>query len=185
MCVEKTPWEQVIDFHGHTCPGIAIGFRIAQIAQRELGIRPAPDAELLVTAETYSCALDAFQVLNKATIGRGSLKVDEKGKHVYTFHYTGTENILRISVKGEILENITLPESFTSPRQKQNWSLEKVQYILSSSEDDFCKIQKNSGTIEKPSQAKIWGTCSNCGEAVKRDYAKVEGDRLLCASCAV
>ena len=183
MCVEKTPWEQVIDFHGHTCPGVAIGFRIAQIAQRELGIRPAPDAELLVRAETHSCALDAFQILNKATVGRGTLIVEEKGKHVYTFHYTGTEDSLRIAVRGEILQNITPPESFASPRQRQNWSLEKVQYVLSSPEEDFCKIEKGTGTIEQPSSPKVWGTCSNCGEAVKLDYAKVEGDRVLCTAC--
>lgn len=183
MCVEKTPWEQVIDFHGHTCPGIAIGFRIAQIAQRELGVRPALDAELLVDAQTYSCALDAFQILNKATLGRGTLRVEETGKHVYTFHYTGTENTLRIAVKGEILEHITPPESFVSSRQKQNWSLENVQHVLGSSETSFCTIQKETGTTSKPTQPKQWGTCSTCGEAVKLSYAKVEGESITCPTC--
>lgn len=183
MCVEKTPWEQVIDFHGHTCPDIAVGFRVAQIAQRELGIRPALDAELIVRAETYSCALDAFQVLNQATLGRGTLQIEEKGKHVYSFHYTGTENSLRIAVKGEILGHITPPESFTSPRQKQNWSLENIQYVLGSSEADFCTLQKGIGSTTKPSYPSHWATCSICGEAVSRDFAQVKDGKVICSTC--
>ncbi|MHB1651233.1 MAG: FmdE family protein [Desulfitobacteriaceae bacterium] len=149
MCVEKTPWEQVIDFHGHTCPEVAVGFRVAQLAQHELGIRPAPNSELLVTAETHSCALDAFQVLNKATVGRGALRIEEKRKHVYYFQYSGTETLVRIAVKESILEHITAPETFSSPRQRQNWALENIQYVLSSTEEDFCSVQKVPGVLEK------------------------------------
>ena len=142
MCVEKTPWEQVIDFHGHTCPEISLGYRVAQIAMRELGIRPAPTSELMVTAYTHSCAIDAFQVLNRTTYGRRTLLVNEKQQHVYHFHYTGTSEGLQISVRSELLDQLVGVHDHKSTREKPNKYLEAIQFILSSEETLFCTIQK-------------------------------------------
>lgn len=143
MCVEKTPWEQVVDFHGHTCPEISVGYRVAQIAIRELGTRPAPNAELVVTADTHSCALDAFQVLNHVTYGRGNLIVHEKKSHVYHFQYTGTSEGLQVSIGTEILEHLTgTQDGDLTPREKQNKNLEAIQFILGSEETLFCTLLK-------------------------------------------
>lgn len=144
MCVEKTPWDQVIDFHGHTCPEISLGFRVAQIALRELGIRPAPNSELIVTADTHSCAIDAFQVLNRATYGRGTLLVNEKKEHVYHFQYTGTSEELQISVRSEILDHLVGVHDHENKREQQNAYLEAIQIILRTEETLFCTIQKVS-----------------------------------------
>ena len=142
MCVEKTPWEQVVDFHGHTCPQISLGYRVAQIAMRELGIRPASSSELLVTAYTHSCAIDAFQVLNRATYGRGTLLVNEKQQHVYHFQYTDTSQGLEITVRSEILDRLVGVHDHISTREKQNKYLEAIQFILRSEETLFCTIKK-------------------------------------------
>ena len=150
MCVEKTPWELVTEFHGHTCPGIALGYRLAQIAQRELGIRPTVEAETIVKAHTLSCAVDAFQVLNKATTGRRSLIIEEKGQHVYEFHYTGTQEIHRFTITPAVLERLLLPNNpELSPRERQNKTLECVQYILTLPETEFCQYEKLSGALTK------------------------------------
>jgi len=130
MCVEKTAWEEVIDFHGHTCPEISLGYRVAQIAIRELGIRPAPNSKLLVTADTHSCALDAFQVLNHVTYGRGNLIVNEKKSHVYHFQYSATSEELQISIATEILEHLSVADDHLTMREKQNKNLEAIQFIL-------------------------------------------------------
>jgi formylmethanofuran dehydrogenase subunit E len=142
MCVEKTPWEQVIDFHGHTCPKISLGYRVAQIALREMGIRPTPSSELSITAYTHSCALDAFQVLNRATYGRGNLLVDEKNQHTYHFQYTGTAEGLQISLRSEILDHLVGIHEHKNNREKQNKYLEAIQFILGTEEEQFCTIQK-------------------------------------------
>ncbi|KLU67880.1 FmdE, molybdenum formylmethanofuran dehydrogenase operon [Desulfosporosinus acididurans] len=143
MCIEKTPWEQVIDFHGHTCPEIALGYRVAQIAMRELGIKPTPSTELVVTAQTHSCALDAFQILNHATFGRGALKVDENKQHKYLFEYSDTSVRVTITVLPKILEHLVIPENLATRREIQNATLEAIQFILSSEENMFCTIQKD------------------------------------------
>ena len=150
MCVEKTPWELVIDFHGHTCPGIALGYRIAQLAQREMGIRPTPDSECIVKAYTQSCAVDAMQVLNKATIGRGALIIEETGQHIYQFHFTGTQEIHQFTIPAEVLEQLV---AFNNPalssRERQNKILEGVQYILTLEESSFCHYEKIHGELVK------------------------------------
>ena len=150
MCVEKTRWEQVIDFHGHTCPGIAIGYRVATLAQREMGIRPTSDSELLVKAETHSCAVDAFQIINKATIGRRALMIEDTNQPTYWFHFTGTQEILKITVNSTLLAQLAASHTENlSPREMQNKNLEIIQLILTTPENEFCSLERVSGELTK------------------------------------
>lgn len=183
MCVEKTPWEQVTDFHGHSCPGVALGFRVAQIASRELGLRPSPEAQVLVKAETASCALDAFQILNHATMGKRTLKLQEHGKHVYHFQYSGTEEIIRIAIRSSVIQKMTESQENLSPRQKQNKSLELLQLILSMSEEDFCTIKRLPGSLSETTASSAWTVCSRCQEPVKSEFTREEGSEILCLDC--
>jgi len=142
MCIEKTPWEQVIDFHGHTCPEIALGYRVAQIAKRELGFNPEPETSIMITAYTHSCALDAFQIINRATYGRGNLIVEEKKQHVYHFQKNSTLEELQISIRPEILEHLSSgTEEQLTRREKQNKNLEAIRVILGAEETLFCSYK--------------------------------------------
>ncbi|EHQ90101.1 formylmethanofuran dehydrogenase subunit E family protein [Desulfosporosinus youngiae] len=141
MCIEKTPWEQVIDFHGHTCPGIALGYRVAQIAKRELGFSPEPETSIMITAYTHSCALDAFQIINRATYGRGNLRVEETKQHVYHFQKTGGLEELQISIRPEILEHLSVTDQSLTRREQQNKNLEAIKVILGAEESLFCSFQ--------------------------------------------
>lgn len=150
MCVEKTPWEQVTDFHGHTCPGIAIGYRVAVLAQKEMGIRPTSDSELLVKAETRSCALDAFQIINKSTIGRRALMIEDSHQPIYWFHFTGTQEILKITINSALMEHLNSShQENLSPREKQNRNLEMIQLIMTTAEENFCSLERVPGELTK------------------------------------
>ncbi|AHF06756.1 formylmethanofuran dehydrogenase subunit E family protein [Desulfitobacterium metallireducens] len=150
MCVEKTPWEQVTDFHGHTCPGIAIGYRVAVLAQKEMGIRPTSDSELLIKAESRSCALDAFQIINKATIGRKALMIEDTHQPIYWFHFAGTQELLKISVNSALMKRLDSSHPGPlSPREKQNRNLEMIQLILTTDEEDFCSLERVPGVLTK------------------------------------
>ncbi|NIT04240.1 formylmethanofuran dehydrogenase, partial [Candidatus Saccharibacteria bacterium] len=46
-------FDDVVEFHGHLCPGLAIGFRVARAALDELGQR-AEDEELVAVVENDS-----------------------------------------------------------------------------------------------------------------------------------
>ena len=63
--------EQTIRFHGHSCPGLAIGMRVAELALNEFG--HAADEEVVAVVETDMCAVDAVQFLMGCTFGKGNL----------------------------------------------------------------------------------------------------------------
>lgn len=183
MCVEKTPWEKVIEFHGHTCPDIALGFRVSQIASRELGVRPSLSSELMVTAETLSCALDALQVLNQTTLGRGNLILNERGKQVYYFQYSGSNEVVKVAINAEILKQVSSVAQVDNPRAKQNKTLEAIQYILGCEENSFCTVSKQSGNLSKEIPPASWSICSVCGEAVKSEFAILKEEQVFCPDC--
>ena len=62
--------EQCIDFHGHLCPGIIIGYRAAKIAMEKVKFKKARDEEVVCIAMTDGCAVDAIQYLTRCTLGK-------------------------------------------------------------------------------------------------------------------
>ena len=51
--------EQTIKFHGHSCPGLALGIRASEWALTEFG--RAVDEDIIAVVETDMCAVDAVQ----------------------------------------------------------------------------------------------------------------------------
>src|SRR5574340_197535 len=86
-----------IQFHGHLCPGLALGYRVAKAALRELDAERPGDEELVAVVENDSCAVDAIQFITGCTFGKGNLVFRDYGKHVYTFYNRRTGVGVRIS----------------------------------------------------------------------------------------
>jgi len=91
MVIQSLPEDlrECIRFHGHLCPGLVYGYRVAQEAGRLLGIDRMPDGqetdeEILVVAENDSCAVDALQVILGATAGKGNLIIRNYGRNAFT-----------------------------------------------------------------------------------------------------
>ena len=83
-----------IQFHGHLCPGLALGYRVAKAALRELGADRPHDEELVAIVENDSCAADAVQYITGCTFGKGNLIFSDFGKHVYTFFNIDLKSVL-------------------------------------------------------------------------------------------
>ena len=90
-------FDDVVEFHGHACPGLALGYRVSLLAMKELGER-ATDEELVAIVENNSCAVDAVQVVTGCTFGKGNLIFRDYGKQVYTFIKRPKGQGIRISV---------------------------------------------------------------------------------------
>lgn len=84
-----------VAFHGHLCPGLVYGYRVAREAMARLDLARAEDEETVVISENDSCAVDAFQVLLGATIGKGNLILKNYGKNAYTVFDRRTNRALR------------------------------------------------------------------------------------------
>ena len=54
-------FRECVRFHGHICPGLAIGYAAVKAGSRLLGLSAAKDEEILALVENDSCAVDAVQ----------------------------------------------------------------------------------------------------------------------------
>ncbi|PKM48075.1 MAG: hypothetical protein CVV03_00460 [Firmicutes bacterium HGW-Firmicutes-8] len=75
----------LVQYHGHLCPELAIGYRVSKIAITELGITRGNSLNFIAGAANSSSAVDAIQYLTGCTIGKQSFFIEDTGKHVYFF----------------------------------------------------------------------------------------------------
>jgi len=73
-----------VEFHGHICPGLMYGYRVAKEAMKLMDITRAVDEEVVAICENDSCAVDALQVLLGTVAGKGNLIIKNFGKNAYT-----------------------------------------------------------------------------------------------------
>jgi formylmethanofuran dehydrogenase subunit E len=66
-------FDAVVAFHGHLCLDIAMGYRVAKAAMRELSCERPRDEELVAIVENDSCSVDAVQAVTGCTFGKGNL----------------------------------------------------------------------------------------------------------------
>jgi formylmethanofuran dehydrogenase subunit E len=186
-------FDEIVDFHGHACPGLAFGYRVALLALKELGER-AEDEELVAIVENNSCAVDAVQMATGCTFGKGNLIFRDYGKQAYTFIKRPSGEGIRISV------DWTFPEE--TAEEKGMWDryikgerfdevlkavhsrkTKKIDMILNAREENLFKISK--GTIELPDEAKIYASlrCAVCGEKMMEPKARVKNGEIVCIPC--
>lgn len=109
------PFSEVTRFHGHVCPGTAIGYRAGEIAIKKLSSSRAVDEEFLAIVENDSCSVDAIQVVTGCTFGKGNLIFKDYGKNVYTFINRTRGDVLRLSLSKSIDE---IDPEFSNLRKK-------------------------------------------------------------------
>jgi len=185
--------DEVVEFHGHICPGLVLGYRVSMLALKELGER-AEDEELVAIVENNSCAVDAVQVMTGCTFGKGNLLFKDYGKQVYTFIKRPSGEGLRISITWE-----SPPET---EEEKKMWERymrgdhsdkvlktvhdrksRKTDAILHARDEDLFKISK--GKMEFPEEAEIYTSirCALCGEKVMEPRARVKDGKIVCIPC--
>jgi formylmethanofuran dehydrogenase subunit E len=190
-------FDKVAAFHGHACPGLAIGFRVASFALRALGHRAA-DEELVAIVENNSCAVDAIQVMAGCTFGKGNLIFRDYGKQVYTFIRRPSGEALRIAVAWE-----PPPAEKESPDETAMWQRytegdrsaevmrivharkeRKMQMILAADDDNLFRV--THPVVDLPETAHIYPsvTCENCGEKVMAPRTRTVGGKTVCIPCA-
>ena len=166
--------QRIVDFHGHFCPGIIIGYRAARTALRLLEAQRAADEELIAVVENDSCAVDAIQVLTGCTFGKGNLTFHDYGKHVYTF-------ILRPSGRSVRLAGRVRPPDHPVNQLDRE---ARARWMLTAPDHEIFDVRQE--TVQLPAQAQIHESlvCENCGEAVMSTRTRNLNGRTLCIPCA-
>jgi formylmethanofuran dehydrogenase subunit E len=188
-------FDDVVKFHGHSCPGLAFGYRVAVAAVKELNMENiSEDEEVVAIVENDLCAVDAIQVLTGCTFGKGNLIFKDYGKQVYTFMKRPSGDAIRISI------DFTLPEE--TEEEKEMWKrysegdrsedvlkavhnrkAKKMKAILDASDSELLKITRFR--ISLPPEARIYPSirCEMCGEKMAEPKARVKDGRIVCIPC--
>jgi formylmethanofuran dehydrogenase subunit E len=180
-----------IQFHGHLCPGLALGYRVAKTALRELGADRPRDEELVAVVENDSCAADAIQFITGCTFGKGNLIFRDYGKHVYTFYNRRTGKGIRIAedFRG-FEEDGRFPDlkkrqeaGEDVSREMQAYKMEKTAAILKAGEKDLMTVTEV--LTLPPQEARIRGSmrCALCGEKFMESRGRVKSGKVVCIPC--
>ncbi len=168
--------QRAIDFHGHLCPGLAIGYRAALAAARALGLSRSADEELVAVVENDSCSVDAFQVLLSTTFGKGNLKWLDHGKQVFTVTDRRQNRAVRVAFVGDHLR----AKRADGSTDRDNF----LAALLQSSESAILKVEEVPPAPPDLARIEPSLTCARCGEGVQESRSVKAGGRVFCRPCA-
>lgn len=186
---------RVIEFHGHLCPGLTMGYRAAHIAMEELGVRPGTDEELVGIVENDACGVDAFQYLTGCTMGKGNLVYKDWGKHAFTLARRDTGRGVRVAIRHDVLgrdpEHAALRARVmvgdaTEQEREAFWSLHnELALSLAEMPAEQVAIVREAESPPPPT-ARIFDSvvCATCGESVMEPRSRMRDGAPSCIPCA-
>lgn len=166
-------YKDLISFHGHSCPGLAIGYRMTKAGLTFLSGSRSEDEELVAVVENNACGVDALQVLSGCTFGKGNLIFRDYGKQVYTIYDRKTKRGVRVVFK-------TRQFSEDVPKDRESF----VTWLLSAPDDSILSLSE--AHMDEPEPARIMKSveCAFCGEMVMETRTKEIDGKTACIPCA-
>jgi formylmethanofuran dehydrogenase subunit E len=164
--------KKVVDFHGHFCPGIMIGYRAAKAGMKILDAGRSEDEELVAIVENDSCAVDAVQVLTGATFGKGNFFFKDHGKQVYSFILRPSGKGVRLSLKAGALGDASHSRD------------DKSKMLMEKGDDEIFSIEEKK--MDLPDKAAIHQSviCSSCGEPTMATRVVEKDGKQFCIPCS-
>ena len=162
-------WKKCVDFHGHECSGLTIGFKAALYAIELLDLDFSPDEEVVCISENDACGVDAVQVVLGCSVGKGNLLFHMTGKQAFSFYDRTSGRSVRL-VQRKKPHPMTKAESFA--------------YYQSSEPSALFDVKE--AKIPLPEPARIFDSyeCECCGEMTGANWIRLVGGQKLCLDCA-
>jgi len=185
---------QIQSFHGHLCPGLAMGIQASQIALDKIG-KHAADEEVVAIVETDMCAVDAIQFLTGCTFGKGNLIHRDFGKNAFTFVRRSDNKAIRVLTKPEawgdpndehrqLFAKVRAGSATAEEKSRfQEMHVAKANRILETAPEQLFEVTEM--TMQPPKKARIHTSivCAECGEAAMETRSRKFGGRDLCIPC--
>ena len=161
-------WQAAAAFHGHECPGLAIGFKVCQALSEQIPTGASIDEEIVCITENDTCAVDAVQSILSCTFGKGNLIYKPMGKMAFNFYFRKSGEALRLYFKAE---NKGLP--------RDEW----LKYILNAPSEELFSFSKP--VFELPVNAVRFDSviCEECGEKAREDKIRLVKGKMVCLGC--
>ena len=121
-------WKEVVKFHGHECPGLAIGIRACEAIISKMNIKPKEDKIICIT-ENNTCPVDGIKYVFGCDYDKKNLFYKESDELAFNIFNASNNDSLRIIYKGK--NNTDTKDGY-------------MKYILSADIDelfDFSKVK--------------------------------------------
>jgi formylmethanofuran dehydrogenase subunit E len=183
----------IINFHGHYCPGLAIGIRAGELARREFG--QVPDYEMVCVSETDMCGVDAVQFLLGCTMGKGNLIHRDYGKMAFSFFHRPSGQGFRCLVNpdargdmaGELSElhkKIAWGKATRQDRDRaEELKRQMADQVMAAELDDLFIVTEPFEPMPRGARILQSLTCEQCGEAAMESRTRRFGGKTLCLPC--
>lgn len=191
--ISKELIEKTIAFHGHSCPGLAIGIRAAELALQKLG---HPDrSDLVAVVETDMCGVDAIQFLTGCTFGKGNLIHKDFGKMAFNFYdrskNIGFRAVLRPEVSGKIGSELRSLNREVGNGTANEEERSRYEELRRSVQDRYMNVElekmfiitKPAFPIPKPVRILQSLGCEGCGEMTMESRTRRIDGKTLCLPC--
>jgi formylmethanofuran dehydrogenase subunit E len=165
-------FEEIVGFHGHKCPGLAMGYRMSLEAMDALRSMRAKDEELVAIVENDACGVDALQCITGCTFGKGNLLFHDFGKQVYTIYSRISRSGVRVIFHGK-----GIPADVREDRAAL------ADWILAAPAESILSLAPVS--IQEPEPARIMKSipCAFCGESVMESRILEIDGKPACVPC--
>ncbi len=185
--------DATIVFHGHSCPGLVIGIRAAELALRALD--NPPNAELVAITETDLCPADAIQFLTGCTFGKGNLIHRDHGKMVFSFFDRRSSRGLRLALRPdawgpddgvhrELMRKVAAGTAGADEKVRlQALRADAQRRLLSLDLDEVFEVTDLDDMPPKHNRLEPRDACAGCGEATARSRTRDIEGRAYCIPC--
>ena len=185
-------------FHGHKCPAMPNGLRVAAAAMNKLGIERTGDSAIhaiLELGENHcaTCFADGVQVITGCTFGKGNIEKSHKGKWGLTLIDKKTKKAVRVSPKAEAMLQTKKTDFFKNYREKgvpptkvpDEVVQPLVEKVMNAPEEMIMNVSEVFDYSWKEGAHTFNSfACEECGEMVVTEYARIKGDKHVCQDCA-
>jgi formylmethanofuran dehydrogenase subunit E len=191
--ISKELIEKTIAFHGHSCPGLAIGIRAAELALQKFAHVDKED--LVAVVETDMCGVDAIQFLTGCTFGKGNLIHKDYGKTAFSFYdrskNVGFRAVLRPDISGDIgselrslmkIVEVGLASQEESKRVRELRNTLQEIYMKADLEEMFI-VTAPDLPVPKPARILASLKCEACGEMAMESRTRRFDGKTLCLPC--
>ena len=162
-------WEKCVDFHGHSCGGLRIGYAAAEYAMKLLHIGFSDNEQVVCICENDACGVDAIQVMLGCSIGKGNLLFHMTGKQAFSFYNRATGQSVRLVLN-----------------PKPSWITQKedsFRYYQESRPEDLFTVKETTIPLPEPAQIFDSYRCDCCGEVAGANWIRIAGGKKLCLDC--
>ena len=166
--IQDEDLRRCVEFHGHLCPGLTIGFRAAKYVIKLLELDFSEDEDVVCVTENDACGVDAVQVLLGCSAGKGNLIYRMRGKQAFSFYNRKTGKSVRLVLKDG-----------KGDKDREQWQKD----LMAMADEDIFDVKE--ATFKLPEKAKIFVSypCEKCGEMTAESFIRLEEGKKLCLDC--